>query len=58
MLQDLEAAARYRNHANELRRLAETLSDHDARERLLNIAIEYDHLASVRERIHQQEGSR
>jgi len=53
MQEDLELAARYRSHANELRKLTETMSDNDARQSLLSIAIQYEHLASVRELMHQ-----
>jgi hypothetical protein len=54
MKEDLESAARYRQHAEELRRIADLMPD-DAKQALRGIAAQYDHLASVRELIDERE---
>ena len=45
MSYELDAAARYRNHAEELRAIAETDRLVQTREMLLRVALDYDRMA-------------
>jgi hypothetical protein len=52
---DLESAARYRKHAEDLRTIAREWIDWSARQALLEVAEKYDHMARSRERINAME---
>ena len=58
MKDDLDAAARYRKRAEELRVIAQTTADAEAKQTLLEIASDYERLAVTRERIDQDEQKR
>lgn len=56
--EDLDSAARYRQPADELRAIAESTKDNEARKTLLDIADEYDQMALTRERIDRMDHER
>ena len=51
MSDELETATRYRSHAEELRAIAADMLNPDTRRTVLNIANDYDHMASSLEAI-------
>jgi hypothetical protein len=55
MKEDLETAARYRERAAEVRKLAVAITDSHAKNILQQIADEYEHMARTRERIAKTE---
>jgi hypothetical protein len=55
MKEDLETAARYRERAAEVRKLAAAITDGHARKILQQIADEYELMACTRERIARTE---
>jgi hypothetical protein len=53
MTLEMEAAARYRSHAEELRVIAESNGHFQTQRILLNIANDYDRMAEIFEQIEQ-----
>jgi hypothetical protein len=51
MKEDLDSAARYRQHARNLRSIAKLTRDAGVKKTLLEIANDYERLAKMRERI-------
>src|SRR5262245_54428722 len=58
MKDDRDAATRYRKRAEELRVIAQTTPDPEAKQTLLEIASDYERLAVTRERIDEDEQKR
>ena len=57
MTQDRESAARYRQHARNLRSIANVTKDPKVKQALLEIADGYEELARTRERMDRSERS-
>ena len=57
MSYELDAAARYRNHAEELRAIAETDRLVQTREMLLRVALDYDRMARNMEELEAMHSS-
>ena len=55
MKEDLDSAERYRQRAEELRVIAEGLKDRFSKKALLDIASDYDRMATARDRIDERE---
>ena len=55
MKEDLDSAVRYRIRAEELRAIADTMKDAEAKKTLLDIAKDYERMARSRERIDASE---